>query len=183
MSEALIIIDVQNDYFAGGRMQLDKPKAALDHIEQMLGHFREAGKTIVFVQHVAKNANATFFLEGTFGVEIHSVLTAKNYGEEFIVQKSFPNSFLKTRLQEILTSNQVDSLVICGMMTHMCVDSTTRQAAELGYRCTLLSDACATKDLVIEDGTVRADQVQASFLAALQSFAIVSTTSDFLQNS
>lgn len=181
MNEALIIIDVQNDYFAGGKMQLDKPDAALNQIEKALTYFRETGKTIVFIQHVAKNANATFFLENTVGVEIHSALASKNYGKEFIVQKSFPNSFLNTQLQEVLTNNQVDSLVICGMMTHMCVDSTTRRAAELGYRCTLLGNACTTKDLVLEDGTVQADQVQASFLAALQSFATVRTTSDYLQ--
>jgi nicotinamidase-related amidase len=183
MNEALLIIDVQNDYFAGGKMQLEKPEAALDKIEHVLDHFREAGKTIVFIQHVAKNANATFFLEDTFGAEIHAALAPKNHGKEIIVQKSFPNSFLKTRLQEVLTNNQVESLVICGMMTHMCVDSTTRQAAELGFQCTLLSDACATRDLVIENNIAQADQVQASFLAALQSFARVRTTSDFLQNS
>jgi nicotinamidase-related amidase len=180
MNEALLIIDVQNDYFAGGKMQLEKPEAALNQIEQVLNHFRKAGKMIVFIQHVAKSASATFFLENTFGVEIHSALAPKNNGKEFIIQKRFPNSFLKTQLQKVLTSNQVDSLVICGMMTHMCVDSTTRQAADLGFQCTLLSDACATKDLV-EDGTIKADQVQASFLAALQSFAKVRTTSDYLQ--
>jgi len=181
MTEALLIIDVQNDYFAGGKMQLEKPEVALNQIERVLNRFRKTEKTIVFIQHVAKIANATFFLENTFGAAIHSALTPKNHGNEFIVQKNFPNSFLQTRLQEVLKSNQIDSLVICGMMTHMCVDSTTRQAAELSYRCTLLGDACATKDLVIEDDTIQADQVQTSFLAALQSFAKVRTTSDYLQ--
>lgn len=181
MTEALLIIDVQNDYFAGGKMQLEKPEVALNQIERVLNRFRKTGKTIVFIQHVAKIANATFFLENTFGAAIHSALTPKNQGNEFIVQKNFPNGFLQTRLQEVLKSNQIDSLVICGMMTHMCVDSTTRQAAELSYHCTLLGDACATKDLVIEDDTIQANQVQTSFLAALQSFAKVRTTSDYLQ--
>ncbi|MCO7126547.1 cysteine hydrolase [Sporolactobacillus shoreicorticis] len=181
MNEALLIIDVQNDYFAGGKMQLEKTEAALGEIEKVLDYFRKEEKTIVFIQHIVKSASAAFFVENTFGAEIHSALTSKNHGNEFIVQKNFPNSFLKTRLQEVLTSKQIDSLVICGMMTHMCVDSTTRQAAELGYHCTLLGDACATKDLALKDSTVQAGQVQASFLAALQSFATVNTTNDFLQ--
>ncbi|WP_031264125.1 cysteine hydrolase family protein [Sporolactobacillus laevolacticus] len=180
MNEALIIIDVQNDYFEGGRMPLNKPVVALEHIKKALNYFRKTNKTIVFVKHIAKNPGATFFLENTDGVKIHTALAAGSQEKEYIVQKNFPNSFLKTGLQEVLTNNKIDTLVICGMMTHMCVDSTTRQAAELGYHCTLLGDACATKDLTIENYTVEADQVQAAFLAALGAFGQVKTTDSFL---
>jgi nicotinamidase-related amidase len=118
-------------------------------------------------------------LENTDGVKIHTALAAGSQEKEYIVQKNFPNSFLKTGLQEVLTNNKIDTLVICGMMTHMCVDSTTRQAAEFDYHCTLLGDACATKDLTIENCTVEADQVQAAFLAALGAFGQVKTTDSY----
>ncbi len=98
-----------------------------------------------------------------------------------IVEKQYPNSFFQTTLQETLASMQVEQLVITGMMTHMCVDSTTRASNELGYHPILISDATATKDLTFDNRTVQAKDVQSSYLAALQNFAEVISTEEYLK--
>ena len=89
---------------------------------------------------------------------------------ETVIEKNFPNSFRGTNLQEHLESAPVKSLVVAGMMTHMCVDATVRHAADLGYKLTLLADACATRSQKFADETVPARQVHAAFLAALNGF-------------
>ena len=101
----------------------------------------------------------------TPGVQIHQCV-APIEGET-VVQKHYPNSFRETPLLEILRSGDVTQLVIAGMMTQMCVDSTTRAAADLGFKCVLASDACATRDLEFGGETVSAASVQVAFLAAL----------------
>jgi nicotinamidase-related amidase len=108
---------------------------------------------------------ATFFLPDTEGVRIHS-LVAPATGET-VIQKNFPNAFRETRLLDHLREHAIEELVIAGMMTHMCVDATTRAAADLGFRCSLASDACATRALEFGGTTVPAELVHCSFLAAL----------------
>jgi len=101
---------------------------------------------------------------------------------ERVIVKHFPNSFRETNLLDALNSKHITSLVICGMMTHMCVDATTRAAKDFGFDCTLISDACATRNLEIQGNTVNATEVQKSFLAALNYFySEVKTTKDFLE--
>jgi len=123
---------------------------------------------------VSTRPGATFFLPNTRGVEIHaSVAPAAG---ETVIQKSFPNSFRDTRLLEHLRGLKVAELVIAGMMTQMCIDTTTRAAADLGFQCFLAHDACATRALTFGGTTVPAAQVQAAFLAALNGlFARVQT--------
>jgi nicotinamidase-related amidase len=84
-----------------------------------------------------------------------------------VVQKHFPNSFHQTPLLEALKTNGVDHAVIVGAMSHMCIDATTRAAYDLGLRCTLIHDACPTRDLEFQGRRVRADEVHASFMAAM----------------
>ena len=86
---------------------------------------------------------------------------------EQVVQKHFPNSFRQTPLLEALKAGGVDHAVIVGAMSHMCIDATTRAAYDLGLRCTLIHDACATRDLEFQGRKVKADEVHASFMAAL----------------
>ena len=83
------------------------------------------------------------------------------------MQKNYPNSFRETALLEHLQELQVSRLYIAGMMTQMCIDSTTRAAADLGFNCVLAQDACATRDLSFVGMTVSAHNVQTAFLAAL----------------
>jgi nicotinamidase-related amidase len=165
MNTALVLIDIQNDYFPGGRMQLDgSPEASLK-AGQALALFREKGLALVHIQHLSVRPDASFFIAGTDGVNIHA--NVQPAAGEMLIPKHYPNAFRGTSLLEQLKSKQIDHLVIAGMMTHMCVDATTRAAFDHGFQCTVLHDACATRALSFNTDTVPAQQVHAAFLAAL----------------
>jgi len=165
MKKALLIIDVQNDYFEGGRSALFNPMNALANVEKVLSVFREKQLKIIFVQHINVREGATFFLPNTEGALIHKNIQPLN--NEYIVVKHYPNSFYKTNLAEILEKEEINELVICGMMSHMCIDTTTRACKDFGIKVTLLSDACATKDLIFNEKTIPADTVHNVFMASL----------------
>ncbi|MBJ9702392.1 cysteine hydrolase family protein [Acinetobacter calcoaceticus] len=180
MKQALLIIDVQNDYFKNGKMELVGPDQALEKIKQLEQYFSEKNLPIIYVQHI-NPPQASFFQENTDGVLLHPELNAQN--DALIVIKHYPNSFLETNLDELLKAHQIEQLVITGMMTHICIDSGTRAAKERGYHPILIGDATATRDLSYDGKTVKAEDVQTAFLAALTMFAPVQSTSDFLANS
>jgi len=165
MTQALLLIDIQNDYFPGGAMELVDSAAAGARAEALLQAFRRAGRPIVHIQHLATRAGATFFLPGTPGAELHTCVSP--LPGEPVLRKHFPNAFRETPLHEHLQRQDLTQLVIAGMMTHMCIDTTTRAAFDLGLQCHLAGDACATRDLSRNGVTVPAAQVQAAFLAAL----------------
>ena len=165
MKPALIIIDIQNDYFPGGKMELEgSPEASLQ-AAKLLEAFRAKGLPLVHVQHVSNRPGASFFLPNTEGVNIHPNVAPR--AGETVLQKDFPNSFRGTPLLEHVRALGVDHLVIAGMMTHMCVDATTRAAFDLGFSCSLAHDACATRAVAFGGQHVPAAQVHAAFLAAL----------------
>lgn len=179
MTQALLIIDIQNDYFPGGTMELVGSPGAGALAGELLKLFREKSKPIIHIQHIAMNRDATFFLPETYGVQIHEAVTPLK--DETLFQKNYPNSFRETPLLEHLRQNQIAQLVIVGMMTHMCIDTTTRAASDLGFDCLLVHDACATKSLTFGGVTVSAQHVQTSYLAAINgSFAKVLSTNDVL---
>lgn len=165
MKQALLLIDIQNDYFPGGAMELVGSPEAGALAGKMLQAFREKALPVIHLQHTSTHPGATFFLPHTQGVEIHCSVAPSQY--EIVIQKNFPNSFRGTRLLDRLRELDIGQLFIGGMMTHMCVDSTTRAAADLGFECFLAGDACATKALSFGGVTVAAENVQTAFLAAL----------------
>jgi nicotinamidase-related amidase len=179
MSQALILIDLQNDYFPGGAMELSGSSAAVEKAAQLLRAFRQKALPIVHIQHVSTRPGAAFFLPDTLGVEIHAAVAP--LAGETVFPKHFPNSFRETPLRQHLADQQISQLVIAGMMTHMCVDSSVRAAADQGFQCTLAYDACATRALSFEGNAVAAEQVHAAFLAALQGlFARVLSVEDII---
>jgi nicotinamidase-related amidase len=179
MSEALLVIDVQKDYFPGGRMELVNAKLAADNAKSLLTLFRRENKPVIHIQHVSLKEDATFFLPGTAGVEIHESVQPIE-GEKVIV-KHFPNSFRETELEQELRINAVTELVVCGMMSHMCVDSTVRAAFDKGFRCTVADDACATRKLFHGGIDVPAAKVHAAYMAALETaFAKVITCKEIV---
>ena len=179
MKTALLIIDIQNDYFVGGTMTLTGSDSAGMNAGKILEYFRTAGLPMVHIQHIATKPTAMFFLPDTSGAEIYKSVTP--LVQEKVVIKHYPNSFRDTGLHEYLQSTGITDLVICGMMTHMCVDATTRAAKDAGYTCTVIGDACATKDLELNDQKVKAKDVQVSFLAALDYYySTVMTTEQYL---
>ncbi|WP_300159043.1 cysteine hydrolase family protein [Solidesulfovibrio sp.] len=161
----LLLVDIQNDYFPGGAMELCGATAAGGRAALVLERFRRAGAGIVHVRHESTRPGATFFLPGTPGADI-ATCVAPLPGEAVVV-KAFPNSFRDTALGALLAARGAKRLVVCGMMTHMCLDATVRAAFDLGYAVTVAADACATRELIFEGRTVAADDVQAAFLAAL----------------
>lgn len=145
----------------------------------MIDHFRANNLPIAHIQHLAVDGNSPFFHPGTPGAEIHD--NVKPLKGEKVIIKHYPNSFRETDLLEYLKSNGVTEVVITGMMSHMCVDSTTRAAKDLGFECTVISDACASKDQELNGKIVKADDVHTAFIAALTFFyADVKSTDELL---
>lgn len=169
-----IVIDIQNDYFPDGAMALDQVELAARVGKRALDHARANNLPVIIVQHIAVKPEATFFRPNTLGAEIHPWFVPKA-GEQHVI-KHFPNAFRDTDLAERLQRLGADELVICGMMTHMCIDSTVRAASDQGYSVTLLGDATATRSLSFQNRMAPALAVQTSILAALHgSFADVVT--------
>lgn len=178
MKQALIIIDVQNDYFKNGKMELDHPEKVLKNINKLEDKFAFLNLPIVYIKHINYNKNALFFFPNTSGVNLHKGLLLGK--DSIIIEKHFPNSFKDTCLLDTLRALKVNQVVITGMMTHMCVDSTTRAASELGYKPILISDATTTSNLKYLEEEVPFKYVQLSYLSALQNFAKIETTNDYL---
>ena len=180
MKKALLLIDIQNDYFENGTMRLLGSEAAAQKTKGVLQTFREQQLPIIHIQHSALSPEATFFKPNTPGAEIYKEVTP--LPTEMVIIKHYPNSFRETTLLKYLQENNITELVICGMMTHLCVDATVRAAKDFGFHCEVLSDCCATKNLELNGETVNATAVQHSFLAALSFFyAKVTTASDYLK--
>jgi nicotinamidase-related amidase len=165
---ALLVIDIQNDYFPGGAMELEGADAAAANAAGALAKFRDQGLPVFHVRHLSTRPGATFFLPGTPGAEVHASVAPRE--GEIVVEKNFPNSFRGTALQTYLDKHKIKNLTIAGMMTHMCVDASVRQATDLGYKVTLLADACATRAQAFGGETIPARQVHGAFLAALNGF-------------
>lgn len=161
---ALLMIDIQNDYFEGGAWELVGAKEAALQTQIILKQFRDKGLPIIHIQHVSLQPGAVFFLPNTEGTEIHELVTP--LATEKVVIKHFPNSFIQTNLMDILKEESITHLVICGMMTNMCVDATTRAVKDFGFECTVISDACATRNLELDGKIISADNVHNSFLAS-----------------
>lgn len=177
MTRGLLIVDIQNDYFPAGAMPLVGPEQAGEVASSVLKQFRDYGEPVFHIRHVWDDDEATFMRPGTPGVEIHPLVAPAE--SEPVLEKAFPNSFRETELDELLKSNDVDELVVVGMMTSMCVDATVRAAADLGYQVTVVADACAAPDLEFDGRQVPAADVQAAFLAALaDSYATVVKASE-----
>ncbi len=179
MTTGLIVVDVQNDYFTNGSMELVEMDAAAANCARLIDYFRSGQAPIFHIQHIATREGATFFVAGTSGCEIHD--SVKPQGDETVIVKHYPSSFRETDLAESLQQASVEELVICGAMTHMCIDATARAAFDLGYKCHVIADACATRKLEFNGRPVSAADVQAAFMAALSvPFAQVSSTDQYL---
>ncbi len=179
MSKALIIIDIQNDYFDGGAMELHNPVEASENAKQVLNKFRNENEPVIHVQHIAAAPEMGFFLPNTKGVEIHNNVKPQDY--EKLITKHTPNSFIGTDLLDYLKSKGITELVFTGMMTNMCIDATVRAAKDYGFNCTVIGDACASKDLEINGSKVKASDVQHAFLAGLDFYyAEVVNTKEYL---
>lgn len=175
MKRALILIDIQNDYFNGGSMECVGMEGAADNAARLLSKFRHERSPIFHIRHIAAHPDATFFLPGTKGAEINERVAPQ--ADEPVITKHFPNSFRETSLLEQLRNLEIDELIICGAMTHMCIDASTRAAFDFGFNCIVAEDACAARSLKHNAEIVAATKVHAAFMAALAFFyaSVIST--------
>lgn len=166
--EALILIDIQDVYFTPGPYLLYKPEEAAMKAQKLLAKFRKEEKTIIHVKH-----NFPMF------ADIHK--TTKPLPNEKIISKKYPSAFLGTDLQEYLLSQGIERLIVAGMMSHMCVDTTVRACQDFGYEVIVVEDACATKNLSFQGNTIKAETVHNAFMAALDGmFAKIVRLENFL---
>ena len=181
MYTCLILIDLQNDYFPGGNMELIEINKAAANAQLLLKKFRTAKLPVVHVQHFSVRSGSNFFLPETDGVEINDLVAPLK--DEKVVMKNYPNSFRETKLLEIIKKMKCKRLVVCGAMSHMCIDATARAAFDYGFSIEVAEDACATKNLTFKGETIRAAEVHASFMAALSgAYADVKTTHEIRDN-
>ena len=179
MKSALILVDIQNDYFDGGKSELYLTDVAAKHAKTALEFFRKSSLPVYHIQHINTRPNATFFLPDSEGSKIHHSVYPLT--EEKIFIKHAPNSFFDTGLADELLQKEIQHLVICGMMSHMCIDTTVRAAKDYGFTLTVLEDACTTKDLVWNGVTIPAQTVHNTIMASLNgTFANVIKTDDFI---
>ncbi|MBI9049567.1 MAG: cysteine hydrolase [Anaerolineaceae bacterium] len=165
MKKALLIIDVQNEYFPGGNVELHDSINTSLRIKEILVSCRKNMIPVIHVQHFATKPDAPAFAPGTRNVEIHE--NVKPLEPEKIISKNYPNSFRGTELEDHLKMNGISTLIVAGMMTHNCVESTVRAAYDLGYECIVAGDCCTTKSLKLNNEEIPVEYVQKSFLAGL----------------
>jgi len=168
MKTALLIIDLQNDYFPGGNNELVNSSEASLRARDLLDLFRKRNLPVVHVQHLSIRPGSAYFIPGTTGAEIHE--NVRPLQHEKVITKNYPNSFRQTGLHDYLQEQEVTHLIISGMMSHMCVDSTARAGKDQGYQVTIAEDACATKDLTFQGRKIPAHEVHGSFMVALSHF-------------
>jgi len=164
VADALVVIDVQNEYFVGGAIPLPHAEEAAKRVSQAIEAARSAGVPVVHLRHEEPESQE-WFVPGTHGAQTHASV-APAAGEPVVV-KHHPNSFLETELAAHLEGLGANRVAFCGMMTSMCVDATVRAASDRGLETLLLDDACAAPDLEHRGRTVPADAVHSAFCGAL----------------
>lgn len=176
---ALILIDIQNIYFTEGPMMLYEPLAAAEKAGRILEWFRERDLPVIHVKHVFKEHESKQSMQ--YLNEIHDLV--KPLTSEKVIEKHYPSAFLNTSLQECLKEMQIKDLVVVGMMSHMCVDTTVRACQDYGYQVTVIEDACTTKSLLWHDRRIDATTVHQSFMAAINGkFARVISIEEFMNS-
>jgi nicotinamidase-related amidase len=178
---ALLLIDVQNDYFQGGKFPLQGMEQAAQNAAKILAAFRARNMPVIHVRHEDPRKDAPFFVAKTEGAQIH--VSVKPIGDEPVVVKQYPNSFRETNLKKILDEKGIGTLLIVGAMSNMCVDAGTRAAADFGYTCAVAHDACAAMEITFNNVTVPPQQVHTAFMGALSfGYAKVATSDELLKD-
>ncbi|WP_299365355.1 cysteine hydrolase family protein [uncultured Paracoccus sp.] len=177
---AVVVVDLQNDYFPTGKYALVGIESAAANAAKVIEAAREKGDRVIHVQHIFASEDAPFFTPGSAGSEINPVVAPRD-GETLVV-KNAPNAFLNTELKDILDSDGIQDVVVVGAMSHMCIDATVRAASDHGYKTTVVQDACATRDLEYGGVSVPAASVHAAMMAALGfAYATITDTEDFVK--
>jgi nicotinamidase-related amidase len=175
MTRALLVIDVQQEYFTG-RLPITHPAGHLQKILEAMDAAEQAGIPRVVIQHTMASPETGLFQRGTPEWELHPEIAARSHS--LWIEKHWPGSFTGTALESWLREQGILTLTIAGYMTHMCCDTTARQAVHAGWKVEFLSDATGTLPLENSAGSVTAEELQRSILCAQQMLLseVISTT-------
>jgi nicotinamidase-related amidase len=165
MSRALLVIDVQNEYFTGA-LPISHPVGHLDNILNVISIAQRAKVPTIVVRHHQPDPASPIFAKGSHAWELHS--SVANEPHDLLLDKQLPGCFTNTELNDWLSSRGIDTVTISGYMTHMCCDTTAREAMHRGYKVEFLSDATGTLPIENQAGSVTAEELQRSILCAQQ---------------
>ena len=178
MKRALLVIDVQNEYFTG-RLPVTYPKDSIHNILKTMDAAQEQGVPIIIVQHTAKAAESPVFKKGSPEWQLHPDISGRPF--DLLIEKDLPGSFTGTILEKWLRERDIDTVVITGYMTQMCCDTTARQATHIGLSVEFLSDATGTLDFTNAAGTVTGEELHRSILVTQEMrFSKVMKTDDWI---
>lgn len=169
MKQALIVVDIQNDYFPGGNLPTDHPVETAQAVAKLITKFRQEGKQVVFVQHIMTEEHyklIPIMQDNSKGAEIHELV--RPLAGEKVVRKHHVSAFVGTDLDAYLKSKGVDTVVVTGMMIHNCVNATVYDANVHGYKCFVVEEGVNTFPQKLHDQVIPAKQIKQSFLAGVQ---------------
>ncbi len=149
--QALLVIDVQNEYFTG-RLPITYPKDSLDNILKAMDYSARARIPVVVIQHSAPSEDSPTFRKVSEEWKLHPEVEKRKC--DVLIEKSLPGSFTGTKLEKWLRSRGLESIAICGYMAQMCCDTTARQAFHLGFQVDILSDATGTLSVQNSAGSI-----------------------------
>jgi nicotinamidase-related amidase len=167
MKRALLVIDVQREYFDGA-FPIRHPVGHLDNILSVMDEAAKAKISTVVVRHHQPDPDSPVFCRGSDMWELHPEIEKRP--RDILIDKQLPGSFTNTELDTFLKENDIDVVSIAGYMTQVCCDTTARQAFHRGYQVEFLSDATGTLDVSNKAGSVTAEQLHESILVAQQMF-------------
>ncbi len=176
---AIVVVDLQNDYWPSGKFPLQGIDAAAANAARVIESGRTSGDAVIHVRHEFTDPAMPFFNPGTDGVEINPAV--QPIDGETVITKNFPNSFKDTGLKQHLDEQGIEEVVIVGAMSHMCIAATGRAASDYGFKTVVVHDACATRDVEFNGATVPAAEVHAANMSALAfAYADVVGTDDYV---
>ncbi|WP_194726205.1 cysteine hydrolase family protein [Noviherbaspirillum malthae] len=176
---ALIVIDFQQEYFEGGKLPIPDGRSALDKARELVAFADRSGIRVFHVQHVGASGGPLFAADGASSAFHQDILPQPHHEQ---VRKTTASSFASTDLHARLQGQGIKTLIICGLMTHMCVSTTARDARPLGYQVIVAADASATRDIDAWDGGVvgHAELHRAALTEISDSFGEILRTADIL---
>ena len=168
MSRVLLVIDVQNEYFAGGAFPITHPAGHLDTILGVMDAAADAGVPTAVIRHHQPGPDAQAFKRGSDAWELHDAVAERP--RDILIDKSLPGAFTHTPLADWLKDRGAETVTIAGYMTQVCCDTTARQAFHRGLGVEFLRDATGTLDVTNKAGAVSAETLHESILVAQQMF-------------
>jgi nicotinamidase-related amidase len=179
MKRALLVIDVQNEYFSG-KLPVSHPPGSLVNILTAMDAAAVNQTLVAVIQHAAKSETSPVFRKGSLEWELHPDVAKRH--RDVLIEKNWPDSFTETKLEEWLKSNGIDTLTVCGYMTQMCCDTTARRAFHLGYAVEFLSDATGTLSFKNEAGAVTDEELHRAILVTQSRFSKVMKTDEWISH-